>query len=92
MRKALVIIAEIGAAVAVIASGLTWGIKTHNQYLMDALSPLLRTAYVTRINNYRRIQCEEGSLTVDQQVAYDEVLSDYEDLVGRPIGSRECQD
>ena len=90
MRKALVIIAEIGAAVAVIAGGVSWGIKTHNQFLMDAIGPLLRTAYVTRINNYRRILCDGGSLTVDQQVAFDEVQADYEALVGRPIGERGC--
>lgn len=90
MRQTIIFIGEIAAVIAVLVSAITWGIRTHNQYLMDAISPLLRTAYVTRINNYRRIQCEDGQLTVQQQIAFDEVMSQYEGLVGRPIGDREC--
>ena len=80
----------IAGALAALASGLSWAWKQHNAFLMDAISPMLRASYVSRINNYRKIQCMQP-LTVQQQVAYDEVMADYESLVGRPIGSnRDC--
>ena len=89
LNEGLSLIAKTGAAIAVIAGGVTWAWDKHNQYLIEVLSPILRSAYVTRIRGYREIQCR-GALTIEQQIAFDEVMADYEALVGRPIGNSPC--
>ena len=89
VAEAAGMITKIGAAVAVLTGFLTWAWTAHNQFLMDALSPLLRSSYVNRINNYRRIDCMTG-LTFEQKEAMADLLLDYEELVGRPIADRDC--
>ena len=69
-------------------SGLSWAWNMHNEFLMDTISPLLRTAYVQRINNYRKKQCMGD---YSDQVELDQVMADYEKLVGRSISDRNCE-
>ena len=64
----------------------TWVGKAHNQLLMDTVAPLLRASYVTRITNYRAMKCD-GPVSATIEESLQDVLQDYEDLVGRPISS-----
>ena len=89
VQKAAGWITSVGGAVAVLATGLNWAWNTHNQFLMDTISPLLRASYVSRINNYRKMECK-NELSPEAHESMLDVMQDYEELVGRPISSREC--
>lgn len=79
----------ISMGLGVLSGGFLWAWNAHNEFLMEMISPLLRSSYATRINNYRRMECM-GPLNETVRQAYEQALIDYEDLVGRPIGDRGC--
>ena len=82
-------VTSVGGAVAMLAAGLAWAWSVHNAFLMEMISPLLRSSYSARINNYRRMECM-GALNATTREALEEALLSYEELVGRPISDRSC--
>jgi len=86
IRKVATWISTVGGAVAVLYLGLTWAWGEHNEFVYDLVKPLLRSSYVQRINNYRRMECD-GTMTDITREALSDALADYEALVGRPISA-----
>ena len=89
VQKIAAWITSVGGAIAIIAAGLAWAWQMHNEFLMQMISPLLRASYAQRINTYRKLECTNQLTPVTQQ-AFEDALQDYEELVGRPIGNRDC--
>ena len=74
-----------GAITALGMVGLA-AISAHNWWFMEQMSPVIRASLVSRINNYRALECA-GRLGDDQRVAFDLAMAQYEELVGREMGN-----
>jgi len=85
LHKSIAWINSVGGAMTTLVACGGAAVAVHNWWFMDKMAPVIRASLVTRINNYRALECE-GMLEDDQRVAFDLAQAQYEDLVGRSMG------